>query len=145
VIKRIVIPFDFSGVSARAADFGVSLAKQLEASVTFVSVLEVGDLRAAMKAGLHGFETSEDVRRQVEQWVEAQYKKIKVPTGLKTERIIRRGMPEREILQVITDQKADMVVMGSTGIARRIPIGSLTEAVMRQCDLPVVVIRDPKR
>jgi universal stress protein E len=144
LIKKIVIPFDFSEVSARAAEFGVSLAQQLDAAVTLVSVLEVGDLRMAMKAGLHHFETSEDVRKQVEEWVENQYKSIKTPEGLKTERIIRRGIPEKEILQLITEKKADLVVMGSTGIARRFPIGSLTEAVMRQCAVPVLVLREHK-
>ena len=144
MIKRIVIPFDFSEVSARAAEFGVELAKQLDAAVTLVSVLEVGDLRVAMKAGLHHFETSEDVKKQVEEWVESQYKTIKIPSGVKSERVIRRGIPEKEILQVISENNADMVVMGSTGIARRLPIGSVAEAVMRQCKVPVTVLREPK-
>ena len=64
MIKRIVVPVDFSEVSIRAARFTVNeLAPQLGAQVVFVVVLEVGDLRVAMSAGLHGFDTDEELRR----------------------------------------------------------------------------------
>ena len=142
MIKRIVVPVDFSDVSRRAARFAVNeLAPQLGADVVFVAVLEVGDLRVAMSAGLHGFDTDEELRQKVREWVEEQFQLIESDDGsIKAQRDIRRGMPEREIIEAIREHEADMVVMGSTGIARRTPLGSKTQSVIRHSQIPVLVI-----
>ncbi|HUP62547.1 MAG TPA: universal stress protein [Thermoanaerobaculia bacterium] len=52
------------------------------------------------------------------------------------------GEPNREILEAIHEHKADLVVMGSHGITRRIPIGSKAEYVLRHTDTLVLLIRD---
>jgi nucleotide-binding universal stress UspA family protein len=142
MIKRIVVPVDFSEVSIRAARFAVNeLAPQLDAVVVFVAVLDVGDLRVAMKAGLHGFDTDEELHQKVSEWIEEQFSKIESgDESVKAQRDIRRGVPEREIVEAIREHEADLVVMGSTGITRRIPIGSKTEYVIRHVELPLLLI-----
>jgi universal stress protein A len=141
MIERILIPVDFSPTSRKAAKWGIDLAGQLKVEALIVSVLEVGDLRVAMNAGLHGFETDDDVKRQVDEWVSAQYAQI-IPKGARNVRTdIRRGISEQQIVEAIKQYRASLVVMGSSGVTRRIPLGSKTEHVMRHCDVPVVVIR----
>jgi len=142
MIKRIVVPVDFSEVSCRAARFAVNeLAPQLDAHVVFVAVLEVGDLRVAMSAGLHGFDTDEELRKKVRDWVEEQFQRIESADGaIKAQRDVRRGIPEREIIEAIREHEADMVVMGSSGIGSRLPIGSKTELVIKHSQVPVLVI-----
>ena len=141
MIRRILIPVDFSSTSRKAAAWGIGLAQQLGVEALVVSVLEPSDLRVAMNAGLHGFETDEDVKRQVHEWVREQYASI-VPAGAKhVSTDVRRGLVEREIVEAIVDFDASLVVMGSSGVTSRVPFGSKTEYVMRNCDVPVVVIR----
>lgn len=141
MIERILIPIDFSATSRKAAKWGLDLAAQLRVEALIVSVLQVGDLRVAMDAGLHGFESDEDVKRQVDEWVTSQYAQI-VPKGAKNVRTeVRRGIAEKEIVEAIQEYKASLVVMGSSGVTKRLPLGSKTEHVMRHCDVPVVVIR----
>ena len=141
MIRRILIPFDFSATSGKAAAWGIELAEQLGVEALVVSVLEPSDLRVAMNAGLHGFDSDEDVTRQVNEWVREQYAAI-VPAGAKHVRTdIRRGLVDHEILEAIKHYNPSLVVMGSTGVTRRLPFGSKTEHVMRHCDVPVVVIR----
>lgn len=144
MIAKILVPVDFSEVSCRAARYAVAeLAPQLKAEVTFVTVLEASDLRVAMSAGLHGFETDEDVHRQVQEWIEQQFAKIESASdAVKAKRDIRRGIPDREIVEAIHEHRPDLVVMGSYGITRRIPLGSKAEYVLRHVDVPVVLIRD---
>lgn len=144
MIKRIVVPVDFSPVSCRAARYSVEeLAPQLGADVVFVTALEVGDLRVAMRAGLHGFENDEELHRQVAEWVETQFRAIESSgDAVKARRDVRRGDPEREILEALVEHKADLVVMGSVGIARRFPLGSKAEYLLRHSDVPVLLIRD---
>jgi nucleotide-binding universal stress UspA family protein len=141
MIKRILIPVDFSADSARAAQWGLELGTQLAGEVLLVTVLDVGDLRVAMNAGLHGFQDSEDVRRQVQEWVEAEYAKIAPPGTKNVRRDVRRGVVEREIAEAIEQYEADLVVIGATGIGNKTGLGSKADYFLRKCNVPVVVVR----
>jgi len=143
MIRKIVVPVDFSEASRRAARHAVEeLAPQLQAEVTFVTVLDVGDLRVAMNAGLHGFESDEDMRRQVREWIEQQFETIEsAGDHVKATRDVRRGLPEQELLEAIREHHADLVVMGAHGISRRTPMGSKAEFVLRNSRVPLLLIR----
>jgi nucleotide-binding universal stress UspA family protein len=143
MIKRIVVAVDFSETSTRAARYAVQqMAPPLEADVVFVSVLEVSDLRVAMSHGLHGFETDDDLRRMVREWMEARFAEIESPSGaVKASRDIRRGLPDRELIEAIQEHKADLVIMGAQGIGKRNPIGSKAEYVLENSRVPLMLIR----
>jgi nucleotide-binding universal stress UspA family protein len=143
MIKRIVVPVDFSDVSCAAAAFAVrELAPQLGADVIFVTVLEASDLRVAMSAGLHGFDNDEELHRQVAEWVEEQFAKVESAEGaVKATRDVRRGLVDRELVEAIREHNADLVVMGSAGITKRVPLGSKAEYVLRHSSVPVTLIR----
>ena len=143
MIERIVVPVDFSDAACRAARYAVEeLAPQLRAEVVFVTVLEVSDLRVAMSAGLHGFDTDEELHRQVQEWIEEQFQKIEsAQDSVKARRDVRRGMPDREIVAAIVEHDASMVVMGAVGIAKALPLGSKAEYVLRHVDVPLVLIK----
>jgi nucleotide-binding universal stress UspA family protein len=142
MIKRIIIPVDFSENSCRAAKYAVEeLAPALGAEVVFVSVLEVSDLRVAMSHGLHGFETDEDVKRMVNDWIEEQFAKIESSAGnVKATRDIRRGLPEREILEAIKEHRGDLVVMGAHGMSHRNPIGGKSEYILAHSEVPLMLM-----
>jgi nucleotide-binding universal stress UspA family protein len=143
MIERIVVPVDFSEESCRAARYAVQeLAPQLHAEVIFVTVLEPSDLRVAMSAGLHGFDNDEDVHRQVRDWIEEQFRRIESPeNAVNGRRDVRRGLPEREIVEAIREHRAQLVVMGAAGIGKRDPIGSKVEYVLGHVQVPVLLIR----
>jgi universal stress protein A len=139
MIRRIVVPVDFSDASRRAARYALDeLAPPLGAEVVLVTVLDVSDLRVAMRAGLHGFDSDEELHTQVDQWIEEQFTKI----GATVRRDVRRGLPEREIVEAITEHEADLVVMGAVGITKRIPIGSKAEYVLRHVDIPLLLLKE---
>ena len=139
MIRRIVVPVDFSDASRRAARYALDeLAPPLGAEVVLVTVLDVSDLRVAMRAGLHGFDNDDELHAQVDQWIEEQFTKI----GATARRDVRRGLPEREILEALTEHEADLVVMGAVGITKRIPIGSKAEYVLRHADIPLLLLKD---
>lgn len=144
MIKKILVPVDFSPNSIRAARYTIEeLAPQLGADVTFVTVLDVGDLRVAMSAGLHGFENDDDVKRQVREWIEGQFAKIEsAADSVKAKRDVRRGLPEREIMEAVQEHAPDLIVMGMHGIGRRDPIGSKAEHVIRHTHVPLMLIGD---
>lgn len=141
MIRRILVPVDFSEVSYRAANYAVrELAPQLQAEVVFVTVLEVSDLRVAMSAGLHGFDTDEELHRQVREWIEEQFRKIEAAGPVAAKRDVRRGLPERELIEAIHEHHADIVVMGASGFGHRSPIGGKAEHVLRHGGVPLMLL-----
>ena len=142
MIKRIVAPVDFSEVSCSAARYAVQeLAPQVGAEVVFVAVLEPSDLRVAMSHGLHGFENDADVHRMVQEWIEAQFAKVEAAAGaVKAKRDVRRGLPERELIEAIEEHRADLVVMGAHGMGNRKPIGSKAQHVLAHVSVPLLLI-----
>lgn len=140
MIKRIVVAVDFSDASCRAAAYAVDeLAPQLKAEVVLVTVLEPSDLRLAVRAGLHGFATDEDVHRKVREWIEEQFQKIRGGSENVT-RDVRRGLPDRELIEAIHEHKADLVVMGASGLGHRTPMGSKAEYVLKHAGVPLVLL-----
>ncbi len=130
---------DFSDHARAAAIVAANLASQLGATIRLVTVLDVSDLRVAMKARLDRFTTSAELRRAVEQWVEKEYASLSLPADVPSTRTIRRGFAEPQIVAEIAKWKADLIVMGSSGLARRLPLGSKTAEVLRRSSVPVVV------
>ncbi|HSP17226.1 MAG TPA: universal stress protein [Thermoanaerobaculia bacterium] len=137
--QRILVPMDFSASARAATVVAGNLARQLDAAIRFVTVLDVSDLRVALKARLDRFATTADLHREVEEWVEKQYASLTVPDGVTSTRTIRRGFADQEILAEIAKYRPQLVVMGSSGLARRLPIGSKTAEVLRRSSVPVVV------
>jgi nucleotide-binding universal stress UspA family protein len=140
-IRRILVPVDFSAASLQAAAYAFALARQLGAEVRCTTVVDVSDLRVAMQAGLHDFDTSSALQRQVRKWIGGEFDRLTADAGVEVQRDVRRGIPELEILEAIGRYKPDLIVMGSTGIARRLPLGSRTRAVMRGTLVPVLTVR----
>lgn len=134
---------DFSAPARAAAVVAGDLARSLGASIQYLTVLDVSDLRVALKAKLHGFATDEELRLAVAQWVDEQYASLEMPAGVETSRSIERGIAEQKVIAAIEKYKADLVVMGSSGLARKLPIGSKTGEVLRLSPVPVLVCKKP--
>lgn len=139
MIERILVPVDFSDESRRAVSFGLELAQQLGAEVRVINVLDAGDLRAAIHAGLSGFTDDADVHRRLDEWNASEYAKLNLPENIS--RVTLRGDVVTSILNAITTFDPQLVVMGSAGMGRRIPFGSKTPEVIRRSGVPVVVLR----
>jgi nucleotide-binding universal stress UspA family protein len=140
MIKRIMVAIDFSQEARRAAAWAIELGKQLDAEVVAVTVLDVSDLRVAMEAGLHGFETQEDVKRQVHDWIDLQYAKIIPPKAKSIRRETRRGIVEQELAEAVKELNADLIVLGPSGIGKRLPLGSKARYLLQHCKVPIALV-----
>ncbi|HEX7154238.1 MAG TPA: universal stress protein [Thermoanaerobaculia bacterium] len=140
-VRRILVPVDFSDTSRDAARYAFGLARQLDAEVIATTVIDVLDLRIAMKnTGVREFETGEDQQRQVRAWIDAEFTKLTTECGCTVVHHVRHGMPEKELLAAIAELRPDLVVIGATGISGRKPLGSRTLEVINETDVPVLVV-----
>lgn len=141
----ILIPTDGSEHALEAAEHGIRLANELRADI-HLHVLSIAEphmyFQMYMDTNIDAIdalnlEMQETVNRNIDD-LEA----IAHEQGLEIVSTIRRGVPHEEILQYATDHDLDLIIMGThgrTGIDRFLA-GSVTEYVIRESEIPVLVV-----
>jgi len=140
-IQKILIPTDGSDYSMRAAEYGISIAKMLDAQIMVVYVIDDVVLDQISKVTEH-----EDVERELKQdgqrhinYVLGLAKK----EGIKAASLLAKGRPFDQIVHLAKEQNMDLIVMGTYGLrgAERILIGSVAERVIEYSPCPVLVVK----
>ncbi len=119
---------DFTPISLRQRDLARVLARADDAVVTVVSVDAPVDL-------LPGLETTEEkIRRFIEPLT---------AEGLEVRTVIRSGKPSTEILRVVDEIEADLLIMGSHSKHGPLDVGlgSTVRAIPHDFDVPVILLR----
>jgi len=141
-MKRIMCPTDFSDAAEHAQSQAVGLARALGAELLLLHVATEAPL------GNTALYTPE-VRRVIEserKWAEealAARVKMLAAEGLTARSAVRSGAAWQEIVDAATEEKADLIVMGThgrTGLDRAL-LGSVAERVVRAAACPVLTVR----
>lgn len=142
--QRILVPTDFSDVSAAAVRCASAVAEAFDASLTLVHVAE--DLvEESLTAGA-GTTWSEAPQVRVEENAKARLEAICASPDLQGRRVdcaLLVGSPIPRILEFAQAHAFDLIVMGTHGrraIARML-LGSVAECVVRTSPCPVLTVR----
>ena len=144
---RIVVPLDGSGLANTALDHAKNLAKRLDVPLHLVRAIDPTIVNRVGTVGL-GFDYTavDELITEEEQdataFIDAQVAALN-NDGFKATGIVLRGYAAAAIISVT--QLGDLIVMashGRTGV-RRWFLGSVAEEVLRQSDVPVLLIRQP--
>ena len=138
---KILFPTDFSESSAAALPHATSLARARGANLIILHVSETPGALAA--AG--GFSGVADVNPEHD--VLELEKVAPADSHVAYEHRLVRGQPADEIVQLATDEDADLIVMathGRTGLGHLL-MGSVAEAVVRKAPCPVLTLRRPEK
>ena len=145
-INKIITGIDFSVYSARIMQYAAGIAERNEAELIAVSVInkhQIDYIKEVCKhedpgtITLEKFINDETRRRMVNiddlirQWV---------PKKVATRTIIRSGVPFEEILQVVNDEEADLVVISSKGRTnfQDYMFGTTSEKIFRHCPVSLL-------
>jgi len=146
MIKKILLPTDFSEGSKNALPYAMELAKQYNASLYLIHVIY--DLSQA--SGLHVPHVNLD---QLYLEIEAQAKKelerfgLEEFRGLNVHREIIRGVPYEEIIKFAEKNQIDLIVIGTHGRKglEKLFFGSTAEQVVRRAPCAVLTVRITQR
>ncbi len=138
MIKRILVPVDFSPASLAGLQYAIELGKPFDAVVTILFVVE-----PLYSAGDMGLLLEEGQRRGREELdrLEQRLKK----RGVECRAMVQIGTPYQVIADAAVRQKADLIVMathGRTGLSHLV-MGSVAERVVRTARCPVLTVRPP--
>ena len=145
-IKSLMVACDFSEYTPQIVSYSVDLAKELKAKLLVVNIINQRDVEMMRKVSLQAPEFKidkylEDLERERLELMDGLVNDAG-GTGLDIEKVIRVGVPFKALLEVIKDQGADMLVMGTKGRGNLIGVlfGSTAEKVFRRCPIPLLSI-----
>ena len=129
--NRIVVPLDGSAESNAALPLARTLAKITGASITLMRVVPADDFQIGTLARSAMHRIAEEL----------------AGSGLTANKCVREGRPAEEIVNELRTNGASLVVMRTHGRAgvERLIIGSVTEQVVKESPVPVVLMRPGER
>ena len=140
---RIVVPTDFSTCSEEAWGVARRVAAMSKGELILTHVLAEAPLyRESVMTAVR--EVYDGARKwaasTLEQWVA----KARAE-GLNARSALRAGAAHQEIVALATDERADLIVIGThgRGAIERALLGSVAERVVRLARCPVLTVREP--
>lgn len=132
---KILVPIDFSPQSKAALGYAEAFAQQSGAELLVVHIIDpkIQDLKGlnrddtlvALYEALHALKPADEK-------IECSYQ-------------IVEGAAAKSIVDLANEEQAEMIVMGTHGRTgmKRLVMGSVAEAVVRNAKCPVLTLRDP--
>lgn len=149
-IKRILAAVDFSLYSSQVLRFAADLARELKAELTVVNVLNQRDVQAIEMIGTtYAAPTTVQFIKAASAERSGLLDRLLVEVGAESmgaKKLIRVGVPFKEILQAVEEEKADLLVMGAKGRGNLADalFGSTAEKVFRRCPVALASVRPPR-
>jgi nucleotide-binding universal stress UspA family protein len=142
-LKKILVPIDFSESARKAMEYGLSFARQFNAEILLLHVIEFTPLPAPPLAIVQDETTQaklhESSAKELGEWRDA----ISAQTIVRAS--VRDGISAHaEIVKAAAEGNIDLIILGTqgrTGLAHLL-IGSTAERVVRHAPCPVLVVRE---
>jgi len=145
MINKILVPIDFSDYSKNALKYAAQFAKQFNAKIYLVYVVEPMIYPADFSMGQVAIPSTDiDLQKRGEDELNLLAKNFIDPSII-VETVIRTGKPFVEINDTATEKDVDIIIMathGHTGVEHLL-FGSTAEKVVRKAPCPVLTLREP--
>jgi nucleotide-binding universal stress UspA family protein len=137
-MKRILVPVDFSSTAEKAYHFAMDLASRNESAVILYHVHSSGSPAETEEKRQH----KESESRLLGQMEELKKKWSNVYKEIPVSVVLGAGVPCSSILEFASQNKVDMIVMGTQGASglKKLLAGSVATRIIKKTSLPVLLI-----
>jgi nucleotide-binding universal stress UspA family protein len=147
MISKILVAMDGSETSLRAYEYASFLAKQCNAALLIVNIFDAFE-RISSKIKQDLGEVAKQIEAEGGTAITLQmlddYKSQAKDSGIKdVKTLIRQGNAAAEILHIADEEKADTIVIGSTGIntLKEFLLGGVSHKLIHHAKCPVTLVR----
>ncbi len=142
IMKKIIVPVDFSKHSEFALKSAAALAKKYDLSLYVLHMLDIHEISISESPSL--------LQEKAAFYLKMAEKKFKTflkkdfLKGIKVIPVIKHNKVFSEVNTVAEEVAADLIIMGSHGVSglKEFFVGSNTEKVVRYSNVPVLVIKN---
>jgi nucleotide-binding universal stress UspA family protein len=141
--KRILVAVDGSEQSLKALKHAVELAKKHKSEIRVISVIEELKLPFGAEYSLWANESHQELIRNSIECLNEELSNIREKEpGIVIDAQIIEGNPADEIISFSEAENVDLIVMGKkgTGILEGLVMGSVTQKVINQSSITVIVV-----
>ena len=134
MLKKILLPTDFSIFSRRALEMAITLAKNFDSEITLLHVIP-------------GFPKSKEVRDMLNKTAQDQFaairEKISLSGGKTTEPVIASGSYSDQIIQLAEKQDVNLILLGSgeKEVSGKCKLSTTVTKVIWKSNKPVWVVK----
>lgn len=143
-IKIIVVPVDFSKITAKLIDYSIYMAEKLSATIHFIHAVTyvTGDAMLGVPFAVE-YEAKMLAAAQEKMTNLLEDNREKAP-GCSGE--VVAGDPVDTIVDTAKDKEADLIIIGTHGTKglEKILLGSVTERVLKRAPCPVLTMNPYK-
>jgi len=145
--QRIYVPVDDSTTSALALAEASKLAQEVGAALRLVHVVDLAQFGWGGAEFLDAAELQGSIKQAGEQVLAANVERV-AALGVPVESKILESWGDRIASVIVEDANewgADLLVMGTHGLGglMHLLMGSVAEGVLKQADVPVLLLRNP--
>jgi nucleotide-binding universal stress UspA family protein len=146
LVKSILVPTDFSDSAREALDWAIALAREFQARILLLHVVE--NLTVGYASDLFPVPMAE-VYEEISTFARAELGKLAEQVragGVEATERLAQGTPSAEIIRIAREEPVDLIVVGShgKGLLDHALFGSTTERVVRKAPCPVLTCRPLK-
>lgn len=152
-IKKVLVCVDLSDYSKITMEYACALANSLVTRLVVLNVINSRDVEAVRSAS-HYYPGQFSVEHYLKEANADRYKRtLEMVKGhfhsdmTQVNILIKTGIPFKEILNTIEEEKVDLVITGNKGRGNALGtlLGSNAEKVFRHSPVPVLSVRDRKQ
>ena len=143
--SHILVPVDGSDASMHAGLVAMRIASNHDIPITFVYVVDRAIAnRICATSGMSEGEVCHELEEKAQSYLD--YLSLQAHNkGIKSNQVVRRGIPHNEITSLASELEVDLIAIGqgSRSGPRRAMIGSVAARVVEYASCPVLVVKPP--
>ena len=149
-IKKVMVALAFSPYSAEEFAYASNLAAALDAELLAANVINERDVSAVSHIAAMGYKLdSETYLKGLTKERQAKLEEMIAAAGYPKDRlsvVFKVGNPVDELLKIIIEENADLVIMGIKGRTdlEYLFVGSVAEKLFQRSPVPIISFRDAK-
>ncbi len=142
MIKKVIFATDFSPLSSRALEYTIGLVRESGFKIVGAFALEPpGSIYPPFEpSSTYSSELEAEARLKLDRF----FSSAEGEKGIEIEKRLCTGQPQQILQQLATEEKADLIVVAkhSRSGLEKLFMGSSTEKILRDAQLPVLVVPD---
>ena len=157
-IRHILYATDLSENARYAFGYAVSLARQYDAEITVLHILEdlsptallligdiIGEKRWSVLKNEKEFALLSAMKERLKEFCDDYRREVPRCNFIVADILVENGQPVDRIIETAEKTDCDIIVMGSRGqgMLAEVMLGSTSRRVLRRCKKPVLVVRMP--